>query len=359
MSLQTLLVNNFRIIEYLELSLARDATLFCGENGVGKTSILEAIDFLSRGRSFRSRRLEPLLRSGTETITVSGEVLVGNNIIHLGIQKSVKETSLHCNQQQVSSISNHANYLPIVSLHPESHQLVQGGARYRRNYIDWCAFHVKQEFLTDWRKYNKCLRQRNQILKQITNNSKELRAWTQELSDIGENIDYARYKTFSEISPYFKKFSSKLLPECKIAWDYKRGWDDKLPLSEALQQVAVRDLQLKTTQRGPHRAEINILLNDQGASMAASRGQQKLIAACLMLAQIEYVQAQKDLKCIVLLDDVRAELDQEHTEALFSSLQALKSQVMASAIEPEQVNLQGWDKTKVFHVKQGNCELIS
>ena len=332
-------------------------TLFCGENGAGKTSILEAIDFLSRGRSFRSHRLEPLLRLGAEELIVSGEIAEDQHITHLGVQKSFKQTLLHCNQEKVNSISNHANYLPVVCLHPDCHQLIQGGARYRRNYLDWSAFHVKQNFLVDWRKYNKCLKQRNHVLRQESIDHQELSAWTNKLSESGEAVDLARSKIFHEITPIFLEYSAKLLPECKISWSYYRGWPEEKSLQEALEQTLQRERQCRCTQRGPHRAEIKILLDQQEAAMAASRGQQKLIAACLMLAQIEYVRKKEGRSCIVLLDDIRAELDQTHADALFASLQTMKSQVIASAIESGQVSLEGWTNPKVFHVKHGICKL--
>lgn len=360
MSLRTLLVKNLRILEHLELSIAENATLFCGENGAGKTSILEAIDFLSRGRSFRTHRLEPLLRTDTEAITVSGEVVEPQRTTHLGIQKSAKNTLLHCNQQKVNSISHHANLLPVVSLHPDCHQLVQGGARYRRNYLDWSAFHVKHEFLSEWRNNNRCLRQRNQVLRLgSSNQAQELDAWTEEFSKSGEKIDCTRSEIFKELTPIFDEYSRKLLPECQISWEYKRGWPEKETLKEALLRVAAQEQQQKTTRRGPHRAEIQLYLNNQSAASVASRGQQKLIAACLMLTQIEHVQKKNERKCIVLLDDIRAELDQDHANALLASLQSLQSQVIASAIEPEQVNLQAWANTAVFHVKQGICKPLA
>lgn len=359
MTLHTLLVQNLRIIEHLELALADDATLFYGENGAGKTSILEAIDFLSRGRTFRTRRLVPLLRRGSESITVSGKIVESDYTTHLGIQKSANETVLHCNQQNVETISNHASYLPVVCMHPDSHQLVQGGARYRRNYLDWSAFHVKPEFLHEWRKYNKCLRQRNHVLRHGANKTKELEGWTQELGMIGECIDQSRSEIFEELMPIFDEYSAKLLPECKVSLIYVRGWPSKLSLIDALEQAHLQELQNKTTRYGPHRADIKISLNDQDAALAASRGQQKLIAAILMLAQIEHAQQNSTRKCVVLLDDVRAELDHAHAQALFVALQALKSQVLLSAIEPGQVDLQGWTKSKVFHVKHGTCELLA
>ncbi len=359
MALHTLLAQNLRIIEHLELSLAKNATLFCGANGAGKTTILEAIDFLSRGRTFRNHRLAPLLRHGSDRLTVSGKVVEGSHTTYLGVQKAADETILRCDQQKVISISNHASYLPVVCMHPDSHQLIQGGGRYRRNYLDWSAFHVKPEFLQEWRDYNKCLRQRNHVLKHGTNKIKEIAGWTQELGLIGEKVDRARSEIFRQIKPIFEEYSRQLLPECTLSLAYKKGWPNTLSLEEALEQIRPQELLNKSTRRGPHRADIKISLNDQDASSAASRGQQKLIVASLLLAQIKHAQQRSNRKCVVLLDDIRAELDQEHSQALMGALQALKSQVFISAIESEQVDLGGWNETRVFHVKQGTCKLLA
>lgn len=355
MSLQSLLIQNLRIIKQLDISFAADANLFIGENGAGKTSILEAIDILSRGRSFRERRTTPLLRKDAEELIISGKVNSINQTTHLGIQKSTRQTILHCNQEKVASISNHASYLPVLSMHPDSHQLIQGSGKYRRNYIDWSAFHVKPLFLQNWRDYSKCLRQRNVALRNSASTD-ELLVWTKQLSAIGEEVNIARLEIFQEISAIFSEFISILLPECEISLNYQRGWSEEHSLETALQEAHNQEFLSKTTQRGPHRADLKIFLNQQVAAAAASRGQQKLIAASLLLAQIDHIQRYSEQKCVVLLDDIRAELDQQHAHALITALQSLGCQVFITAIELDQIDINGWEKTKVFHVKQGGCD---
>ncbi len=355
MALQTLLVQKLRIIEQLEISLATDANLFIGENGAGKTSILEAIDVLSRGRSFRERRTSPLIHHEASDLIVSGKVGSVEKAVHLGIQKTARKTVLHCNHEKVASIANHASYLPVLSMHPDSHQLIQGSGKFRRNYIDWSAFHVKHKFLQTWRAYSKCLKQRNQALRNNCS-EQELMVWSKQLSALGEQVNLTRSEIFQEIRPIFDKFSSKLLPECKISMTYLKGWEEDASLEEALVKVHAQEVHTKTTRCGPHRADLKLFLNQQDAAATASRGQQKLIAASLLLAQIEHIQSLNKQKCVVLLDDVRAELDQQHAHALLSALQALGCQVFITAIEAEQIDLHGWEDTKTFHVKQGVCK---
>lgn len=357
MALHTLLVQNLRIIEQLDISLAQDANLFIGENGAGKTSILEAIDVLSRGRSFREHRASPLIQQQANEFIVSGKVATNDILTHLGVQKSSKQTLLHCDQEKVASISNHASYLPVLSMHPDSHLLIQGGGKFRRNYIDWSAFHVKHGFLGVWRNYNKCLRQRNSALRNRCG-KEELQVWTKQLSGLGEELNQARLEIFIEISIFFGKYSSMLLPECKLGIDFYCGWQEGTPLEDSLNSMMDQERISKTTRCGPHRADIKIHLNQQNASSTASRGQQKLIAASLLLAQIDHIQQFNNQKCVVLLDDIRAELDQNHADALIKALQILGCQVFITAIEMDQISLEGWQDTKVFHVKQGICNPI-
>lgn len=357
MALQTLLVKNLRIIEQLDISLATDANVFIGENGAGKTSILESIDILSRGRSFRERRIQPLLRKQASDLIVSGKLNSAERDIYLGIQKSTKQTTLHMNQEKVSSISDHASYLPVVSIHPDSHQLVQGGSRFRRSYLDWLTFHVKPAFLQQWRNYSKCLRQRNQALREQCS-SDELAVWTKKLSEHATSVDSARSETFNHLKPIFDEYSRRLLPEAEVNVEYYRGWSNMLTLEQALAKTFSQEQYSKTTRTGAHRTDLRLFMNQQEAATIASRGQQKLIAASLLLAQIDYAQKASSQRCVVLLDDIRAELDQEHAHALMAALQKLGCQVFITAIDRQQLELKGWENTKLFHVKQGICKTI-
>ena len=357
MVLCSLSVRNFRLIERLEVEPSPQVSLFWGQNGAGKTSILETVDFLSRGRSFRSRRLSALLRQGARTLTVSGAVTEAGSTVHLGIEKSAHGRLLHCNRQKAETLSGHATRLPVASLHPDSHRLVQGSARYRRNYMDWSAFHVKPDFLPAWREYSRCHRQRNQVLRN-RGTTQELRAWTRKTAAAGEKIHIARSVMIEEIKPLFEIYASKLLPEVESALRYQRGWPaEAASLEAALEQAGARERRTQATQWGPHRAGLGLSLNRQPAAQVASRGQQKLIAASLVLAQVAHLQARTRRNCAVLLDDIGAELDAQHAGALIREVSALGCQTFLTALAPDDVDLQAWEQARVFHVKHGTCKL--
>lgn len=356
MQLCSLSAHNFRLIERLEIEPGPQVTLFWGQNGAGKTSILETVDFLSRGRSFRSRRLDALLRKGARTLTVSGTVREAGVPTHLGIEKSARGRVLLCNHRKAETLSAHAARLPVVPLHPDSHRLVQGGARYRRNYIDWSAFHVKPDFLPAWREYSRCLRQRNQILRTRSSNQ-EMQAWTQKTAAAGERVNIARSSIIEEIRPIFKAYSRKLLPEAESALRYSRGWPaESENLETALVRARTRERRTLATHWGPHRAELALSLNRQPAAQVASRGQQKLLAMSLLLAQIAHLQAHTRRDCVVLLDDIGAELDRDHAGALVREVASLGCQAFMTALAPEDVDLQAWTQARMFHVKQGTCK---
>ena len=356
MQLCSLSARNFRLIEQLEIEPDPQVTLFWGQNGAGKTSILETVDFLSRGRSFRSRRLDALLRKGARTLTVSGTVHEAGVPTHLGIEKSARGRNLRCNHRKAETLSAHAARLPVVALHPDSHRLVQGGARYRRNYLDWSAFHVKPDFLPAWREYSRCLRQRNQALRQ-RGSAREIQAWTQKTAVAGERVSLARSSVIEEIKPIFSTFSCKLLPEAESGLRYYRGWPaESQSLEAALAGARSREQRTLATHWGPHRAELALSLNRQPAAQVASRGQQKLLAMSLLLAQAAHLQAHTRRNCAVLLDDIGAELDRDHAQALVREVAALGCQAFMTALAPDDVDLQAWSQARMFHVKQGTCE---
>ena len=346
---------NFRIIEHLTFTPGEEVTVFYGANGAGKTSILEAIDFLSRGRSFRSRQLEALMRRGSREVTVSGQVSHAGKRMHLGIRKTAGTRQLHCNRQPVQTLSTHAGILPVVPVHPDSHRLVQAGARHRRNYLDWSSFHVKPGFLSDWRQYSRCLRQRNQGLRK-GEGRRPLQGWTQQTAAAGERISETRYEVFMEISRLFESFACKLLPEHETSMSYYRGWPGEYgTLQEALERATGQEQQMQATRWGPHRADVRLVLDGRPASRVASRGQQKLLAASLLLAQVCHLHEHAGRACIVLLDDLCAELDRRHAQTLMQAVQSLGCQTFISTVEPERLDLQGWTQHRMFHVKHGTC----
>ena len=166
MHLSKLRVQGLRLFQDLELKLSPGINVFIGDNGAGKTSILEAADVLSRGKSFRAAHLSEVIQHDQDSLVISAEILDSNQqAVQLGIARNATETRLRLNQQNVSKWSELAQYLPLLAIHPESYQLITGGPSERRKFLDWGLFHVEHQFKQVWNDYVRALKQRNFCLR--------------------------------------------------------------------------------------------------------------------------------------------------------------------------------------------------
>ncbi len=185
MPLGTFRAERFRCLAHVELELDPAVNLFVGPNASGKTSLLEAAFFLSRGRSFRSRRRDALIAYGAEDFLLTGQALGPVGPVALGVRGGRGATEWHVGGAPAAGIADTAEQFPAQIIDPEVHKLLEEGPGRRRRYLDWGVFHVEHQFLPNWRRYHQALRQRNAALKQEADDS-ALAAWEQELGASGE-----------------------------------------------------------------------------------------------------------------------------------------------------------------------------
>lgn len=359
MSLERLQVDNIRIIQHVSLQPSPRLNVLAGPNAAGKTSLLEAIDCLSRGRSFRTRLTSSLLRRGAEAFVVSGQVRTpqGQNV-GIGMKRSRQDTHLRLGGSPAQSIAALAYALPVRALHPQSHLLIQGPPAYRRAFLDWGVFHVESSFLAAWQRYRKALRQRNAALRQGLGQA-AVRAWHTELGSTAAVIDQLRGGYVGNLCAQLKRSLERLLEGVDCELSYRRGWPQEDDLASWLETSMTADRDAGHTRGGPHRAELSVRLDGQPAAEVASRGQQKLLAAALTLAQLNMFVAQTGRSCVCLVDDLPAELDREHRAHLLSALHELDAQLFVTTMEPESINSKAWPEAKVFHVEHGTfTELV-
>ncbi|MGI9305581.1 MAG: DNA replication/repair protein RecF, partial [Gammaproteobacteria bacterium] len=334
MALANLRVQHLRIIAGAELSPSPRLNLVYGENATGKTSLLEAVDVLSRGRSFRTHLLSDLLSHGQPQLIVTA-TLAGEARRIIGIERSKAGTRMRVQGRAAASIAELATELPVQVLHPDSHQLVGGAPALRRAYMDWGVFHSRSRYLDVWRRYSRALKQRNAMLKM--GSSGDSAAWDGELAQTAAELDQQRRAYVERLEGLIKAYGERLLATADIDVGYRRGWPDEFPLAQALADSAVQDRERGYTRHGPHRAELNIKLSGHAAMHTASRGQQKLLAAALRLAQARLFSEEANRVCTFLVDDLPSELDHGHRVALLSALADLDAQVFISAIDPDEL----------------------
>ena len=333
MSLRRLQVTDFRCLQSAVLELDSRFTLISGANASGKTSLLEAIYMLGRGRSFRTRRLEHLIRRGSERFVVFGEVDGFGRRSSLGVEGSAAGVRARLGGAKAGSLAELAPLLPVQIIDPEIHRLIEEGPSRRRRVLDWGVFHVEPRFVDDWQRFQQALRQRNAALK--SRQPREVTAaWDGELVRYGEAVSAARSSYVRRLAEHAVSVTRNLLG-LELSLSYRTGWARDLSLSEALRQSWNHDQESGATQAGPHRAELGIRLDEMGVKDRISRGQQKLLAAALLLAQVRMFPADSPVQPSLLLDDPAAELDNERLAGLITEVGSQSVQLIVTALHPE------------------------
>ncbi len=241
-----------------------------------------------------------------------------------------------------------AEILPIHSLDPGSHQLVEGAPTERRRFLDWGVFHVERAYLDSWKRYRRILSQRNAALKTGAAGP-TLRSWTTALLESGAAVDASRRAYVSLLAPLVAEFGQQLL-EQPLSIEYRPGWARGQTFEAAVAAAERRDLASRTTEVGPHRADLEIQLAGRRLQDEASRGQQKLAAAALVLAQLA-AGSPEDSPGVLLVDDPAAELDRRSLSRLLDLLERLPAQLVLTALSAEQ--LPPTPGYPVFHVERG------
>lgn len=346
MSLGELRISNFRCIESASLELSSELTLISGANGAGKTSILEAAFLLGRGRSFRTRNSERLIRHGESALTVFGRTH-SDPPATAGVEVSAVGTRARISGRAAETLLELSGVFPVQIIDPEIHKLIEQGPERRRRWLDWLVFHVEPSFGGHWARYQRTLKQRNAALK---GGSFDTRAWDPQLVEAGEALTAARRRALERVVPYVSRLLAGF-PGVEVDVGFHAGWSQERSLGEALAANAERDRERGLTQSGPHKADLPLRVGGKAAREVLSRGQQKLVGVALIVAQLQLLQAEQGIAATLLLDDPAAELDARNLGRLFEELASLRCQMIATSLSPETTLFQA--PKAMFHVEQG------
>lgn len=386
--IQQLNIHKLRNLKQAELTLAR-CNLIIGANGSGKTSLLEAVFLLSRGKSFRHHEPRRYIRHHESDCTIWAKTF-GDPSSTLAIQKKLdlqgkSDTLLRFNGQTAASQSVLSFQLPTLLIDPVGMSLLDEGSGTRRQLLDWLVFHMKPEFYHQWLQYQRLLKQRNSLLKQpnIYQRLDELMAWDGQLSQYAHALHEHRQEIFAAWTVYFERMLGQLLPDYQdsLSLQYLAGFDTKNPLIDTLRSRIDQDVDLGYTRVGAHRADVAVLfksINEEGlkireqATHILSRGEKKLLITALKLSQLQLIcetirLSQSDAKPpVVLIDDIDAELDDAAMQILLQTALSLPCQLIITSLNTDthqkilnildSLPLQmGGDMAayQMFHVKQG------
>jgi DNA replication and repair protein RecF len=354
MGIRRLQIRDFRCLRSIDIEFGRSVNLIEGENASGKTSLLEAMFTLGRGRSFRSTRLASLVRDECSEFTVVGWIESGGGERVAGISGSGQGLEAHLGGSRVRGLAELAEALPVQNLDPDVHRLVEDGPARRRQFLDWGVFHVEPSFISAWRRYRKANQQRNVLLR-TGGSDAAVRAWETELASAAADVDVARAAYAERLQEAAQGFGKKLLGETLFC-DYRRGWPQDQDLATSLAQNRVRDREYGAAQLGPHRADLRLGLGGRPARGRVSRGQQKLVSAAITLAQMQILYECRGESGVLLMDDPEAELDDVRVERLIGLVCSLPVQVFVTQLPDRTLPLPR--ETERFHVEHGTLRRV-
>lgn len=356
MTLVRIEVEGFRNLQRDALSFASGVNLLWGDNGSGKTSLLEAIHFLARGRSFKRVRSDQLIQKGCRSFNLGANLEVGTQLVRLAMQRTAGRTRVRLAGRDVWSLSEIAWLLPVHVINTESQRVFGGAPQERRSLIDWGLFHVEHGFQEHWRRFQRALKQRNAAMQ--SGDSAVAKAWETNLVAAGEAVDVCRRRYLDSLWPYWRRLADDWLPGAELHWEFHSGWPRRVDLQSALSEGRTREMERGHTIHGPHRSDLRFTAGGVDAAQQLSGGQQKLAAIALRLAQAELTAKRGGQRPIILLDDLGAELDAASRGWVLEKLRRMDAQILLTALSRGELALTD-TSIRVFHVEQGRyCSMV-
>ena len=357
MSLIRLDIACIRNIQNASLVLNPKLNLIIGRNGSGKTSILESIYFLGSARSFRSNSVEPLISNTQEECLVRGEVESGGHLHTIGVQRNRSGSRvIRIDGDDVKRATDLASLLPILLLGSDTVDLLLGPPGHRRRFLNWGLFHVEPSFSQVWEGANRCLKQRNEVLRQ-NGSDDELETWTRELVRYSERLDGSRLEYMRAYEAVFRENCELLTELSNVSCQYYRGWGNDSTLSDWYKKDSAIDRKRGFTQRGFQRADVRIRVNGEEAVNTCSRGELKALSWAMLLSQGAMLESDAVGNLLYLVDDMRAELDDQHCDRICRYLKTTGNQIVATGIEQHSL-VASWKahEQKLFHVEHGTMK---
>ncbi len=334
--IQRLNVEGLRNLRSLICEPAEKTTIIWGENGAGKTAILEAVYLLATGRSFREHRLAVCQQWQSNQMMVFAQVVSASGEHRLGWQRQSQETHLRVDGQAVSSQAAIAPYLPVQVFAPDYQDAWVQGPAERRKFMDWGAFYTAPDFMSAWRHYQQALRQRNQALK-LKLSDQEIALWHQPLWQSAMRLDAIRRAYVQRLLPIIADYAPRVSDALQgLGLHYHTGWAQDGDLLVHWETHIEQDRLMGFTQAGPHRADLKFKVDGKDALSVLSRGQQKLLAFLLLLVQTLDLTQHTAETPILLLDDLSAELDTVHRERVLALLPELNCQCFLTTTNARQ-----------------------
>lgn len=314
MQLKHISLLNYKNIRQAELEFEPGINCFVGNNGAGKTNLLDSIYYISFCKSYFNPIDSQLICHDEEFFVIQAQYEIQNQDeeFYAALRKNRKK-QFKRNKKEYSRLSDHIGLLPLVMISPGDERLISDGSDQRRKFIDGVVSQYNKSYLASILRYNRCLTQRNALLKSTKGRSAsidgQLEAWDEQLASIGALIFDERSGFIEELKPVFQKYHRFISGESEVVDIVYHSHHQRAGLEEQLKKNRERDLVLGYTSRGVHRDELEFLLDGYPIKKNGSQGQTKTFFMALKLAQYEFLNKHFGYAPVLLLDDMFDKLD--------------------------------------------------
>ena len=364
MILDRLILNNFKNYVEADVTLCGNVNCFVGNNGTGKTNLLDAVHYLAFCKSYFNPVDSQNIRLGADFFAIHGHF--GPDVASCTLRQG-QAKQMRWNKKQYKTLAEHIGKVPLVMVSPNDQQLITGGSELRRRFADSVISQVDRDYLNHLIAYNKALDQRNRLLKQMWDDRQwdpaMVSLWDAQLELHGKAIYAGREAFIADFQPLFEEYYHWIAGSAEPgAIAYQR--DDR-PLMQQLEAAHQADRYAQHTTVGPHKDDFLLTLAaDMPVKRFGSQGQQKSFALALKLAQFQYLLNHSGTKPILLLDDIFDKLDMDRIRQLIALVGSDRfGQVLLTDTQPGRVQALFDDlphlEHRLFQVANGQITLNS
>ena len=368
MFIRELSVMNYKNFGEATLTFSRNVICFIGNNGVGKTNLLDAIYYLSFCKSYFNNPDVQNIKHSEDFFALQGKYELGNanEEIHCGFKNGQKK-KIRRNKKEYDRFSDHIGLLPLVMISPADSVLIQGGSEERRRFMDSVISQYDRTYL-DWLvKYNRVLQQRNTLLKNYAGQSAidpdVFSIWDEQLLLLGKKIHIKRGQFLEELLPVFQKYYSLISGGNEtVSLEYGSQLNDQ-EFEVLLKDAFARDRMVQFTTAGVHKDDLELKLGGYPIKRLGSQGQNKTYLIALKFAQFDFIRSLNNIKPILLLDDIFDKLDSGRVEEIVKLVADDHfGQIFITDTNREHLDgilrEAGGDDFRIFVVKKGTISLI-
>ncbi len=359
MILQKLYLHNFRNYESQDVEFHSGINHLVGDNGQGKTNLLESIYCLGLAKSFRTNKDSDLIRKGNEEFQIYGEFLSDHKVKHkVGITATKSHKAISIDRKRIQKHSELIGKIPVVLFNPEDHKITSGPPAERRKWLDVVLSQSDHQYLKNLQIFKRTLKQKNHLLDCISRkeaNLDQLLYWNQIFAQVAVKIIFRRVQLIeairNEIQQFYKTISASAT-QLDIFYQFSGGMENKeqLEFENLLNRARDKEIGAKSALYGPHRDDLDLALDEKDVRRHASRGEHKSILLALKLVEYNFLHKTTATKPILLLDDIYSELDSKRQAQIIAHLSQMGQTFITSTFYPA---AQPTEAGQVFRILNG------